>query len=123
MSADLAAYVQATAGLPWAWGKQDCTIWVADWCVLRWGIDPAARLRGKYDSETGALALTSCGLVVAVAPEIVLPRKVIPSEGDIGVIEFRGRQVSAIWSGSHWLFRTPRGVGMTRCAALSIWGD
>lgn len=121
--ADLAAYVQRTAGLPWAWGRQDCTIWVADWCIERWGADPAERFRGRYRSETEAMLLTASGLLETVAPEIRLRRKAAPAEGDIGVIEFRSRQVSAIWSGSHWLFRTPRGIGMARCKALAIWGD
>ena len=123
--ADLAAYVQRTAGLPWGWGRQDCTIWVADWCIERWGSDPAARFRGRYCSETEALELTASGLLETVAPELSLRRKAAAAaaEGDIGVIEFRGRHVSAIWSGSHWLFRTPRGIALARCKAIAIWGD
>lgn len=121
--ADLWGYVQRTAMLPWRWGVQDCTIWVADWCVERWGIDPAARYRGCYDSEDGALRLTAAGLVAVVEPEIPLTRKDAPGEGDIGVIEFRGQQVSAIWSGQRWLIRTPRGVAELRAPAIAIWGD
>ncbi|RJL08407.1 DUF6950 family protein [Paracoccus siganidrum] len=120
---DLGAYVQRTAALPWCWGVQDCTIWAADWCLIRWGVDPAARYRGRYHDEAGALALTRAGLLATVGPEIPLRRKDAPAEGDIGVIEINGRQVAAIWSGAHWLFRTPRGIGMTSRAAIAIWGD
>lgn len=116
-------YVQRTAGLPWQWGVQDCTVWVADWCRLRWGIDPAESYRGRYSSETEALALTATGLAATVAPHVALRVKDAPDTGDIGVIEVAGRQVAAIWSGAHWLFRTQRGVGMARRAAIKVWGD
>ena len=116
-------YVAATVEQPWQWGKQDCTIWVADWCSARWGIDPAARYRGRYSDEQGMAALISGGLLATVAPEIALPHKDAPDEGDIGVIEVAGRQVAAIWSGAHWMFRTPRGVSFARRDALAIWGD
>ena len=68
-------------------------------------------------------ALTGAGLLATVAPEIGLPRKDEPAEGDIGVIEVAGKQVAAIRSGAHWIFRTPRGVSFARRSALAIWGD
>ena len=116
-------YVQRTALLSWQWGVQDCTIWAADWCVIRWGFDPARRFRGRYDSERGAQMLTACGLALRVGPEIPLRVKPAPDDGDIGVIEVAGREVATIWSGPHWLFRTPRGVGMARRSAMIVWGD
>ena len=119
----LADYVDRTSGLPWQWGVQDCTIWVADWCVIRWGFDPARRFRGQYCNERGALLLTACGLAQRVGPEIPLRVKDTPGEGDIGIVEIAGRQVAAIRSGRHWSFRTPRGVGMARREAIMIWGD
>lgn len=123
VASDLDAYVRRTALLPWCWGVQDCTIWPADWCLLRWGFDPAARFRGRYRSEAEAEALTAGGLLSTVAPEIALRRKAAAAEGDIGIIEVAGRQVGAIRSGRLWLFRTPRGIGMARRTAIAIWGD
>ena len=119
----LSEYVQRTAVMPWAWGSQDCTIWAADWCLLRWGFDPARRYRGRYDTERGARLLTACGLAVRVGPEIPLPVKAAPDAGDLGIIEVAGRQVAAIRSERHWLFRTPRGVGFAQREAIMIWGD
>ncbi|WP_272848015.1 DUF6950 family protein [Paracoccus saliphilus] len=116
-------YIRRSLDLPWAWGVQDCTIWVADWCMIRWGMDPAARFRGTYGTEAEAEALTGTGLVDLVAPEIPLPRKDVPEIGDIGVIEIAGRRVAAIWTGTHWTFRTPRGVSMSRRGAIAIWGN
>lgn len=123
VASELDAYVRRTALLPWAWGVQDCTIWPADWCLLRWGFDPAARFRGRYSTEAGALALTAGGLLATVAPEIALPRKAAAAEGDLGILDIMGREVAAIRGGDRWLFRTPRGVGMARRTALAIWGD
>jgi len=123
MADRLAAFVGATAARPWDWAAENCTFWVADWGLVRWGLDFAARYRGRCRSEEDADALVGGDLVALVSPEIPLPRKDAPAEGDIGVIEFRGRQVSAIWSGSHWLIRTPRGVAMVRARAIAIWGD
>lgn len=98
-------------------------MWVADWCIARWGFDPAADFRGRYDSREGAEALTGVGLIKVVKPHIPLPTKVMPAPGDVGIIEINGHQVAAIWSGAHWLFRTARGVGMTSQAAIIVWGD
>jgi len=119
----LADYVQRTAPLPWAWGRQDCTIWAADWCLLRWGFDPACRFRGRYETERGAQLLIACGLAVRVGPEIPLRVKQSADDGDLGIIEIAQREVAAIRSGAHWLFRTERGVGMARRDAIMIWGD
>ncbi|MEG4645199.1 hypothetical protein VB636_20940 [Paracoccus sp. APAP_BH8] len=123
MADRLGAFVEATASRPWDWAADNCTFWVADWALMRWGADFAARYRDRCRSEADAAALTAGGLVALVEPEIALQRKDAPAEGDIGIIEFRGRQVSAIWSGSHWLIRTPRGVAMVRARAIAIWGD
>lgn len=123
MTSLLADYVERTSGLPWQWGAQDCTIWAANWCLIRWGFDPAHRFRGRYDSARGARLLTACGLAVRVGPEIPLRVKTAPDDGDIGIIEVAGHQVAAIRSGRHWLFRTERGVGMARREALIAWGD
>lgn len=98
-------------------------MWVADWCIARWGVDPAASYRGRYDSRAGAEALTARGLVETISGVIGLAGKIDPDEGDVGVIEVQGRHVCAIWTGAHWLFRTPRGVGMTGGPALAVWGD
>ncbi len=121
--ADLGAYVDRTIDLPWRWGQQDCTMWVADWCLARWNIDPAHRFRGTYSTELEARAITARGLAATVTPEIPLRRKSQPDCGDIGVIEINGHEVAAIWDGAHWIIRTQHGVGMVRGVDIAIWGD
>lgn len=118
----LAAHIHAAADQPWAWGRADCTMWVADWCFLRWGVDPAGDYRGTYDTQAGADALVAGGLIDRVSPHLTWAVKALPDPGDIGVIEVCGRQIAAIWTGKHWAFRTPAGVGFTPRAAICAWG-
>ena len=122
--ADLAAYLAAARARAWAWGRHDCTIWVADWCLLRWGIDPAQGLRGAYATEAEARALTAPGLVATVAPRMQgLAVTHAPRPGDVGVILVRGDEVSAIRAaGQRWAFVTPGGLALARCDHVMAWG-
>lgn len=50
------AYLTAFAA-PFAWGKSDCCLTVAD-CLVAMGLpDPMAVYRGRYDSERGAMRM------------------------------------------------------------------
>jgi hypothetical protein len=46
----LAAYIDRKRNEPFAWGVNDCCLFGADWIQLCTGLDPAATLRGTYDS-------------------------------------------------------------------------
>lgn len=119
-------FVQASLGASWSWGRVDCTIWVADWCLRRWGVDPAADLRGSYETEEGAdnLIRNAGGLIRLVSPRMTfLLRAVDPADGAVGIIEILGRQTSAVMTGGKWAFRTPRGIGVVGARPLVAWGD
>lgn len=124
MGAGLTAFLERTAGRPWVWGVSDCTMWVADWCVQRWGVDPAAAYRGRYRDEAEMLALTADGLLPLVAPCMTFARLVeAPQDGDVAVVKAEGKQVSAIRVGPHWAITTPAGQHFARFKPLAIWGD
>lgn len=116
-------FLTAGAALPWVWGVSDCTIWVADWCVLHFRQDPAAIFRGRYADEAGAEVLIAAGLARTIAPWMP-PLRVTdaPRRGDVGIIDIRGREVAAIWTGRRWAFRTPRGLGECPTRAIVSWG-
>lgn len=121
-----AAFMAMTGAQPWAWGVQDCTLWVADWCKLRWRVDPALSFRDRYDSEAGAQSLIdrAGSLIGLVSPHMAfLVQKNEADEGDVGVIEVLGRQTAAIRVGDKWAFRSPAGVGFVDAAPLIVWGD
>jgi hypothetical protein len=50
----LAAFIDERREVPFTWGKADCCLFAADWVRLATDLDPAADLRGKYDSGLGA---------------------------------------------------------------------
>lgn len=117
-------YIRRTATLRWEWGVQDCTIWVADWCIERWGIDPAAAFRGSYGTEAEAEDIIFAGLANIVSPAMYFLReKDDPESGDVGIIKIKGRQVSAIRNCGAWWFRTPRGVACLTARPLIAWGE
>ena len=121
-----AAFMAMTDGRAWSWGDQDCTLWVADWCRLRWRVDPALPFRGRYDDEAGAQALINeaGSLIDLIGPQMVfLHKKTEADDGDVGVIEVLGAQTAAIQVGDKWAFRTPSGVGFVAASPLIVWGD
>ena len=124
MGAGLTAFLQRTADLPWRWGETDCTMWVADWCIQRWGVDPAAAFRGRYRNEAEMLALTADGLLALVAPCMTFARLVDePQDGDVAVVEALGRQMGAIRVGPHWAIKTEGGIVFAGLHPLAVWGD
>lgn len=52
--ARLNAFIEQRRTMPFAWGKNDCCLFVCDWISLLTGIDPAKNLRGKYSDALGA---------------------------------------------------------------------
>lgn len=117
-------YLTAGASLPWIDGQTDCTMWVADWCVLHFGFDPAANFRGTYHDSAGAARLTASGLAATIAPHMAPLRATdAPLRGDVGIIDIRGQQVAAIWTGTRWAFRTVRGLGEVPARAIISWGE
>ena len=101
----LAALVEAARLEPFAWGRHDCCLWGADSVLACTGLDPAAKWRGTYSDAAGAAALLQqLGGIAAVAamagPEI-LPR--LAGAGDVGLIDFDGRETLAVHSGVWWL--------------------
>ncbi len=123
MAESLTAYIAATGDLPFIWGKRDCTLWVADWCDLHFGFDPAASIRGQYNTACGAHRLIGSDLAGFVAPFLAsLSAKAVPVAGDLGVIELSGRNVAAICSGPFWAIKTKRSVAFLRTDPIIIWG-
>lgn len=128
---------------PFIWGELDCMLAVADWIELVTGKDPAAALRGVYDSrgscqrETGFLRDPVATVDACLATIGGLPRVDTPSPGDIAVLlahDHQGRlsPTGALWMGDCWGFKTRNehygGCGATTIKpilipkVLAIWG-
>ena len=51
----LTAYLAASAGVPFAFGRHDCALFTADCLLAMTGEDPAAEFRGRYRTLQGGL--------------------------------------------------------------------
>ncbi|MDX0413904.1 hypothetical protein GOC69_24160 [Sinorhizobium medicae] len=101
---------------------------LADWAVWLGHPDPAAHLRGAYDSDEGFRAIiAAAGSVPAVVAECVPAsgkRIQHPQRGAIGVIGSPSnihRQFGAIHDGSGWLVRMHGGFGRVTAKTLAAW--
>ncbi len=47
-------FITMMSKTPFEWGVCDCALFVADWCVVYGGFDPAESYRGRYKTEIGA---------------------------------------------------------------------
>lgn len=124
----LAAFIADNNRRPWQPGQVDCCMVLADWAIWLGHPDPAAHLRGTYDSDEGFRAIiAAAGNVPAlVASCIPASGKRIqhPAPGDIGVIGSPTnihRQFGAIHDDSGWLVRMHSGFGRMTARTLAAW--
>jgi hypothetical protein len=86
----LAAYLAASVGRPFEWGRHDCALFAADCIEAMTGEDPAAAFRGRYRSFNGGLkVLRKAGHADHVALATALLDEVAPAfaqAGDLAMI-------------------------------------
>ena len=124
------------AGLPFIWGETDCMMCLADWVLAVKGQDPAAHIRGTYDSrgscqrETGFLREPVKAVEACLATIGGLPRAERPEKGDVAIIvaqEPDGRMTpcGALWLGRAWGCKGPQGTTTLSPRAvpqvLAVW--
>ena len=118
----LAAFLRNQAMLLFQWGERDCGLIQADWVVATGRPDPAAAVRGRYDSAETCLEV--CGApdyqtaIAAIADGAGLPRIDNPWAGDIGILDVPnvGPLGGIMTVGGSWAFRTSRGITWSRMA-------
>ena len=115
---------------PFAWGRFDCSLWLADWLVAQGRPDPAPAWRGAYADPGGAEALlrTAGGLpalVARLATAAGLPRVETPARDDIGLVEVLTRRgvepAGAICTGPRWAVLSEHGLIVARLNPLAAW--
>lgn len=125
MNTALSAFLRRRLGMPFAWGRSDCGLWLADWAVDCGHPDPAAAWRGRYGNAAGAAQLTGpLGLARAVqrfAAALGLPRTDDPLPGDIAVLRAPGMHVGAIRTPLGWaVLAEGAGVSSVPAAAARV---
>lgn len=121
---------------PFIWGETDCILVLADWIERVRGADPAADIRGTYDSrgscqrETGFLRDPVGVVEKSLATIGGLERTQEPLTGDIAILrlmESDGRvsPCGALWLGSAWGCKGPSGATTLHPSnvveVLAIW--
>lgn len=109
---------------PFQWGVHDCCTFAADAVLALTGQDPAADVRGTYGDEAGATAVLEAagGLQAAGARagEAIAPRAA--AVGDVGLVQYAGREQLAVCAGSVWLVPATRGLAaLPFTAAAAAW--
>lgn len=116
MKADLGGFTRALAHSEFRWGERDCALVIADWWQANHGIDPAAHLRGAYDTDEACQALLKregglAHLVRRIAVSVNARRSKGQEPGDFGVIRYGDKHLAAIRAASgRWLVKSKDGV-------------
>ena len=129
MVTSLDAFLEQDARRPWEPGQVDCCMFLASWAMWLGHADPAAHLRGAYDTEDGFRAIIEAahGVVPVVGfCVLAIPGQAvsIPARGAIGVIGSAtniNRQWGAIFDGRRWLVRSKTGVLSFSASPLAMW--
>jgi hypothetical protein len=109
------------------WSQSDCAMTIANWWLFVHGVDPAADLRGTYQTEQECTALVAREggmlLVVGVrARNVGAQPTLAPVPGDIGVIAVHGVEFGAILGPTgRWAVKSQHGVAGYRCSPLQAW--
>jgi len=125
----LEAFFAEHGARAWRPGRVDCLLMLADYAIALGHSDPAAHLRGTYDSEEGFRRIIerAGGVVPLVgdcASRIGARRLQYPLRGAIGVIGSAGnvhRQFGAIHDGERWNVQFIGCIGSISAKALAIW--
>ena len=118
---------------PFAWGKNDCSLFAADCVKALTGIDFMKELRGLYASEeeaeaiigyTGSLERTIENLLWPIHPVNICVTNA--KRGDVVMVELGKKLAVGVWDGQDALVPTPKsecGFGKypMRCV-VRCWG-
>lgn len=132
----LAACLAERAARPFDWGTHDCCMFAADCVLACTGTDPAADLRGSYDSVLGAAnTVQELGGLAVIAADRLGPEiaPALAQVGDVGLLPAMPRHegdpivqafphMLAVWSGAMWLAPWEVGyVALPAEQALRTW--
>lgn len=102
-----------------AWGRSDCALLVCDWLVRAADIDPAADVRGRYDTAFGARrALMEMGGYGGFARRAGMAATDAPDRGDVGLIAGRPDVLAICLGGGAWAFQGGGGVALVMRALV-----
>jgi hypothetical protein len=119
----LGEYIERTASVPFAWGAQDCCLWVCD-AIGQYteDADLGAEFRGKYSSAVGAakVMVAYCGGGVEQLAEKIAAERGISEvavmkaqRGDVVLVDTeRGPALGLVALNGSVLFARDEGLGV-----------
>lgn len=126
----LPAFLDRTWRTPFAWGKLDCILFLADWSIERLATDPAAAYRGRYSTAAGAerIIRRAGGLTALVDLEFGAAGWApveAAAPGDIGVVHALTSSgpnlTGALFSGDRWVGLKPGGLIAGPATPAQVW--
>lgn len=129
IAAKLEPFLERANRKPFAWGRHDCMLWLADWLVELGREDPAKELRGLYSSALGAerVLRKKGGMATLISEALGAPSAREGRPGDVGLIEVvdvdqRSTLAGGICTAIGWAVLGVRGVKISRRAvAVAVW--
>ena len=132
--ADLGAFLDSAAAEPFAWGRHDCALLLADWALALTGVDPAAHLRGRYATARAcARLLKRAGGLLAVVADCAARAGFDPvapecaRAGDVGVVQVFAAGAAPVWTGGlavddhRWAIVSERGLVIGPAPVAAAW--
>jgi len=117
----LAEFLAARESMAFAWGSNDCGLFVADAVQEITGHDPAQSFRGKYTTAKGAASVVKKAGGMAAIGASCFGEEIAPSmaqPGDIGLAVLEGRETLLLCIGSDWA--GPGEAGMVRLKTSDV---
>ena len=95
---ELEAFAEAYVGVPFAWGFNDCFVFVSRWALLRCGVDPRRLGVTRYRNQAEAYRRgREAGFgTVAALMSAVLPETETASPGDIVLLDDAVHRIGAL---------------------------
>lgn len=118
----LAQYADRT----FEWGRDDCSLLIADWWRANHGRDPADHLRGQYHDEKSChrLVFFSGGLVRLVSRICEREGAKVtrdPKDGDFAVLKIGSKRICGIRSGEYWAIRNEQIGFIKHAKVIKAW--
>lgn len=117
-------FIRRTGGDPWRWGQTDCALWPASLVAEITGRDPAADLRGTYDTAFGCRqVLLRAGGLAGLSRRLMAGFRTGETETGVAVARLEGQVLCGVLRGGRLVIKTDGGVRMTRdFTLLTGWG-
>jgi len=121
-----ADYIEKMAKTQFEWGISDCVLFACDLAKAMTGKDPAESIRGRYESQRGAIYLIA---TAERPPEIVMDdyfQRVPIAYAQRGDIVFRaieggGFNFGIVWDGKAVFRAQEKGVVFEKLEGLTAW--